>query len=424
MDPELDEILKKVGLNDEARTAVGAKGITSVQLLAYSVDKPETFREQIGVIAPWQSGDSNYSKLKMAWLQVFNKENRTASEKGLEASINDYEPLPGVTVRSVQALWATKYGSSLPSWIMPTTQVWTVLYRQLQQRRLVMSPATLYHTTATATALPQNPKSVKVAPDVYQTMGDPNAHKPKKMMDRINSMFLYNMSMRNMLYALVLAGVEDRDVERMPYGSETPNSGQMFKTRESNVRKEEVDFHLAQIERFLTKWTTSPYNLPESVVLKQVRSIEEEQRRNWYNAYNESDTKSLSQIMLEHRTQDKLDWRINIAHLKHEDSQHTRRGGDAPPKPGLRDDKGKGVTKYGKIKIQNGKVVKSVLKQGKQGKEYCIKWSEGGCSDPCPNDRIHRCCVFMSKGPCNGKHRACEHKGGGKGGKGGKGKGK
>ena len=83
MDPELDDLLKKVGLNDEARTAVGAKGITSVQLLAYSVDKPETFREQIGTVNPWLAGDANYSKLKMAWLQVFNKENRTASELSL-----------------------------------------------------------------------------------------------------------------------------------------------------------------------------------------------------------------------------------------------------------------------------------------------------------------------------------------------------
>ena len=48
--------------------------------------------------------------------------------------------------------------------------------------------------------------------------------------------------------------------------------------------------------------------------------------------------------------------------------------------------------------------------------------SKGECTEPCPNDRVHRCCVWTGRGPCNGTHPACGHRGQVKSGKGGKGK--
>ena len=43
-------------------------------------------------------------------------------------------------------------------------------------------PANAKNNAATASALPQNPKVFKIAPDVFQSFGGPNAQKPKKML--------------------------------------------------------------------------------------------------------------------------------------------------------------------------------------------------------------------------------------------------
>ena len=53
----------------------------------------------------------------------------------------------------------------------------------------------------------------------------------------------------------------------------------LLKVKESNVRKDTIDQHLAQVERFITKWTLPPAKLDVAVVLKQARTIEEDQRR-------------------------------------------------------------------------------------------------------------------------------------------------
>ena len=50
------------------------------------------------------------------------------------------------------------------------------------------------------------------------------------------------------VYVVVVeALIEDRDVERPPMVSETANNGNMLTTRESNVRKDTIDQHLAQV---------------------------------------------------------------------------------------------------------------------------------------------------------------------------------
>ena len=49
----------------------------------------------------------------------------------------------------------------------------------------------------------------------------------------------------------------------------------------------------------------------------------------------------------------------------------------------------------------------------KSGESLCRKWNQGGCSEPCPNGREHRCNAIQKKGNrvCGMKnHRGCDCK--------------
>ena len=197
MDPELETILRAESFEDADLDTLKARGITSCRVLAFLADKPDRFRQDIGEIPPWRTGDRRFALLKAVWLKCWNKENRDELKKdeGLEGTLNDYEPLPGTTVQTIQQAWITKYGALLPDWQMPTVPVWSVLYRQLSQRRLAISPIALHHTVATATALPQGAKAYQIVPGTWQQHSDPDKDKPKKMYDSVNTAFLYMLSL-------------------------------------------------------------------------------------------------------------------------------------------------------------------------------------------------------------------------------------
>ena len=91
--------------------------------------------------------------------------------------------------------------------------------------------------------------------------------------------------------------------------------------------------------------------------------------------------------------------------------------GNQPPAKGGRGKGGKGKGKpvkgkggKGKGKSLKGYPSGTFCQQDGDGHWFCVKWGAGGCTEPCPEGKLHKCSVRIGyKQACKGTHRACEH---------------